>query len=79
MIRNADDGRFGKQEDNMAGVGPWLMGALMVLVGFFGLFAASRAVDSAFHVGGWLMFAGSLVYIFTQVKGHFDRVDRGEA
>lgn len=63
----------------MAGAGPWVMGGLVVLVGFFGLFAASRAVDTAFSIGGWVLFLVCLTYIFAQVKGHFDRVDRGEA
>lgn len=61
----------------MAGSGPWIAGGLAGLLGFFGLFAASRAADSAFHVGGWLLFFGSLAYIFSQVKRHYDGKEAG--
>lgn len=63
----------------MSGVGPWLAGGLAGLLSFFGLFAASRAADSAFYVGGWLLFAGCLAYIFSLIKGHYDRKDHSGA
>lgn len=59
----------------MSGAGPWVTGGLAGLAAFFGLFAASRAADSAFHIGGWLVFAGCLAFIFSQIKGHYDRKD----
>lgn len=59
----------------MSGSGPWIVGGLAGLAGFFGLFAASRAADSAFYVGGWIIFAASLAFIFSQIKGHYDRKD----
>ena len=59
----------------MAGSGPWIVSGLVGLLGFLGLFAASRAADSAFYVGGWALFFGSLAYIFARIKGHYDRRD----
>lgn len=59
----------------MAGTGKWISGGLIGLLGFFGLFAASRAVDSAFYVVGWIIFFGSLGYIFGQVASHYNKRD----
>lgn len=59
----------------MAGTGKWITSALIGLLGFFGLLAASRAVDSAFYVVGWLMFFGAVAYIFGQIAAHYNKRD----
>lgn len=59
----------------MSGTGPWIGGGLMGLLSLFGLFMAARAVDPPFEVAGYLVFIGSLSYIFSMVKRYYDRMD----
>jgi len=63
----------------VAGTGKWISGGLIGLLGFFGLFAASRAVDSAFYVVGWIIFFGSLAYIFGQIASYYNKRDAESA
>lgn len=59
----------------MAGTGKWISGGLIGLLAFFGLFAASRAVDQAFYVVGWIIFFGSVATIFGQIMSYYNKRD----
>ncbi len=59
----------------MKSLGPWVSPILAGLMAFVGLLASSRAADSAFAVGGLLIFLGCVAYIFSAIGRHFDRLD----
>lgn len=59
----------------MAGTGKWITGGALGLLAFLGLLAASRAADSAFYYGGWILAIGCVIAIFIMVNKHYDRMD----
>ena len=50
--------------DPPAAFGPWIMGTLFVLLSLVGLFMAAYAHDDMFHIGGLLIFAFGVLFIF---------------
>ncbi|WP_158310382.1 hypothetical protein [Azospirillum baldaniorum] len=42
---------------------------------FIGLLAASRAADTAFYYGGWLLAIGCIGTIFMMVTKHYNQMD----
>lgn len=63
----------------MAGTGKWIAGGIVVLIGIFGLIAASRAADEAFYYGGFAVFIAAVVYVFLTISRHYDRMDASQA
>ncbi|HEY0838168.1 MAG TPA: hypothetical protein VGE72_29940 [Azospirillum sp.] len=61
----------------MAGTGKWITGGAVGILAFIGLFAASRAQDSSFYWGGFLVFVGCVAYIFHMIDSHYGRRDSG--
>lgn len=59
----------------MKGTGSWIIGGALGLLAFFGLFAASRAADTAFYYGGFLIAIGAIAAIFIMVASHYNRMD----
>lgn len=51
----------------MDDVAPWLVGALMAVAALAGILMASRAVDGAFALFGWLLTVFGLVVIIRLV------------
>ncbi|CAO3423505.1 hypothetical protein [Azospirillum doebereinerae] len=59
----------------MKAITGWVSPVLAGLMAFVGLLASSRAADSAFAVGGLLVFLGCVAYIFSAIGRHYDRMD----
>lgn len=59
----------------MKSLGGWVSPVIAGLMAFVGLLASSRAADSAFDVGGILVFLGCVAYIFSAIGRHYDRLD----
>ncbi|MBP2230332.1 hypothetical protein J2847_003635 [Azospirillum agricola] len=59
----------------MKALGNWTSPILAGIMAFIGLLASSRAADSAFEVGGLLVFLGCVVYIFSAIGRHFDQAE----
>ncbi len=54
-----------------------LVMALTALIGFFGLFIASRAVDTGMDIFGLVLFAFGILMNFWLLKRHFDKEEAG--
>ncbi|MDQ2104613.1 hypothetical protein [Azospirillum isscasi] len=59
----------------MEGTGKWITGGILGLMAFVGLLAASRAADTAFYYGGWILAIGCIATIFFMVTKHYDRME----
>lgn len=60
----------------MDGTGKWVAGGVLGLLGIFGLLAASRAADSAFYYGGFIVFLAAVAVIFRMIGSAFDAAER---
>ncbi|ALG69896.1 hypothetical protein VY88_10720 [Azospirillum thiophilum] len=52
----------------------WINSILAGIMAFVGLLASSRAADDAFAVGGLIVFLGCVLFIFSAIGRHFDRL-----
>ena len=52
---------------------PWILGALMGILGLFGLVMASRATDTAFYGVGLLFFVFGVLFIFGLIARYVGR------
>ena len=59
--------------DPPAQVGPWIMGTLLALLSLVGLFMAAYARDDVFHIGGLLIFAFGVLFIFRLIGRYTGR------
>ncbi|AIB10815.1 hypothetical protein ABAZ39_02025 [Azospirillum argentinense] len=59
----------------MEGTGKWITGGILGFMAFIGLLAASRAADTAFYYGGWLLAIGCIGTIFMMVTKHYNHMD----
>lgn len=59
----------------MKAIGGWINPVLAGIMAFVGLLASSRAADGAFAVGGLIVFVGCVLYIFSAIGRHYDRLD----
>ncbi len=56
----------------MPELGPWIVGALVALLGVLGLVAAGNAADDAFALFGYALFVFAAGFDFWLVKKGFD-------
>lgn len=49
------------------GMGSWVMGLVMTLLGLLGLTLASRAVDTAMYLSGLTLFVFSVLFVYRMV------------
>jgi hypothetical protein len=52
----------------MSDIGSVIMSVVAGLLGLFGLFLASRAVDTGFYIFGLLLALFAVVYVFTMLR-----------
>ncbi|MBP2301492.1 hypothetical protein [Azospirillum picis] len=52
----------------------WINPILAGIMAFVALLASSRASDSAFAVGGLIVFLGCVLFIFSAIGRYFDRM-----
>ncbi|MFI4986900.1 MAG: hypothetical protein ACHQF3_05640 [Alphaproteobacteria bacterium] len=57
----------------MSDIGSVMMSIFAGLIGFLGLFLASRAVDTGFYLFGLALAGFAVIYIFTMIKLAYDR------
>jgi hypothetical protein len=54
-----------------------VIGALVSVLGLFGLVLASRAIDTGMYHFGLALFGFAVLYVLWLVKTHFDRAEAG--
>lgn len=52
----------------------WLVLAVTCVIGVAGLLLASSGGENSYALG-LMLFVGAVIYVFIQIKQHFDRVD----
>lgn len=57
----------------MPDIGRWVVGAMFVVLGIYGLFIASRAHDDVMYYTGIGVFLASVLFVFFQIKQHYDQ------
>ena len=57
----------------MAHSDKWIVGCLVAAFGLGGLFLAAQAVDDVMYAMGILVFVGSVLFNFLQIKDAYDR------
>lgn len=60
----------------MPGLGRWVVGAMVAIIGLFALYLASRAHDAVMYYTGIGFFVASVLFNFMQVKQVFDHQER---
>jgi uncharacterized membrane protein YhhN len=53
----------------------WLVLAVTCVVGVAGLLLAASGGENKYALG-LMLFVGAVIYVFIQIKQHFDRIDR---
>jgi hypothetical protein len=56
----------------MENIGRWVVNGVIGLIGIFGLFIASRAVDGVFYGMGLALVAGAVAFIFYSIRKTYD-------
>ena len=46
----------------------WIVGGLVMVIGLFGLYLASRADEAIMYYTGLALFGGGVLFIFFQIK-----------
>jgi len=62
-----------------SGMGDFLVGAWIAILGFVGLFLAAGAADGEMSVFGWGLVIFAVLFDFNLIKRHFDKVDAARA
>jgi len=62
-----------------AGIGPWILGACMVLLGLAGLFMASGTRDDGIYAIGLIVFVINIFCIFLLIRRFVGRHQRHDA
>ncbi|MBI1774015.1 MAG: hypothetical protein HYR63_01580 [Proteobacteria bacterium] len=57
----------------MQGIGIWLLGALIGLLGLLGLFLASKAADEAMYIVGLIFFGYAVAFDGWLIRRSHDR------
>lgn len=63
-------------DKKMPGLGRWVVGAMVAIIGLFALYLASRAHDAVMYYTGIGFFVASVLFNFMQVKQVFDHQER---
>ena len=53
----------------------WLVLVVTCVIGVAGLLIASSGGENSYALG-LMLFVGAVIYVFIQIKQHFDRIDR---
>ena len=53
-----------------------IFGVLTIVVGIFGLFYASGSHDGYSYFVGLALFFGAVLFMFAQIKGHYDQLEK---
>jgi hypothetical protein len=59
----------------MAGIGKWVMGGLVGLLGLLALFLAANAKDGAMYLFGMAVAVFAVLFIFGLIRGAFESAD----
>jgi uncharacterized membrane protein HdeD (DUF308 family) len=51
----------------------WIVGGLVMVIGLFGLYLASRADDQVMYYAGLALFIGGVLFNFYQIKHAYSK------
>jgi hypothetical protein len=66
-----DEGGVAAMRDD--GIGPWVLGGVMVLLGLVGLFLASAAKDDVIYGSGLALFVFGVLFVFGLIHRYVGR------
>ena len=57
-------------------IGEWVVLAIACVLGIVGLLLASSQGEGAIYGIGLVIFVAAIIYVFSFLKRHFDRIDQ---